>query len=79
MGVTDAQISQTRFVEKKSVMWRNFRFLYILYVKKSKSIFYVERFLHMTNVEKSEIIYNCHMGKFKISPHYRCGEFQISP
>ena len=64
---------------EKSFIWRNFKFLYIPYVKKSKSICNVEEFLHLTNVEKSEILHNCHVEKFEIYPQNRRVEFQISP
>ena len=55
--VTD---SQTVSVEKKSVMWRNFKILYMTDVEKSKIHPRVDKlkFPHMTDVEKSEISFN---------------------
>ena len=51
--VTD---SRTVSVEKKSVMWRNFKFLYMTDVEKSKihPMWINFKFLRMTDVEKSE-------------------------
>ena len=38
-------------------------------VKKSKSICNVKEFLHIRYVEKYQILHNCHVEKFEISPH----------
>ena len=61
-------------VEKKLVMWRNFRFQYMTHVEKSKISPHVEEFqiFHTTDVEKSDILPN--LDAFKNSTHDRCEE-----
>ena len=65
--------------EKKSVMWRNFRFQYMTHAEKSEISPHEEefQFFHTTDVEKCEFLPN--LVKFHISPQADVKKSEIYP
>ena len=65
----NSQAPKAVLVEKKSVMWKNFRFLCMTDVKKSEICPHVK---NLSCGESSKKFYTTHVKKSQISPHLTC-------